>query len=523
MKRALTPAPEEGRKLAAASLLLVLPLPVIVAFFVGNGVLVPLGAVAALGVLGWLASRSATVAGDFALVAAMSAVPMLAAAVAAGHPWQLDMHMLFFVQLALVTVLSRVSLVLWCAALTAVHHLGLTILLPSLVYPTVDLLANIERTALHAVVVVMESAGLIVLVRNRNLMVERLEESAQQQMEHSRHAEEAQATSEANEALAHEMVDLLRDRLARLAQRDLTCQITRELDGPYEAMRSDFNAALEVLRATIAETAEAARTFHEEARALSSSTSDLSQRGERQAYDIANTTTTFSSMTESVRVTAEKAGEASRAASEANSRAERSREITGKAMEAMRSIETSSHEIARIINLIDDISFQTNLLALNAGVEASRAGESGKGFAVVAMEVQQLAQRTAEAASGIRDLIVESEDRVTEGVELVSNSIASLEAIRSEVHRVNGYNEEISARSADQSSSLNDMSRTVSAIDANTQSTAAMSEELTAMSDRIARAAQDLSARIGEFRVAAEAEEGQGWSAEHPADDTRAA
>jgi hypothetical protein len=57
----------------------------------------------------------------------------------------------------------------------------------------------------------------------------------------------------------------------------------------------------------------------------------------------------------------------------------------------MERIEQSSHQIANIIGVIDEIAFQTNLLELNAGVEAARAGEAGKGFAVVAQEVRELA------------------------------------------------------------------------------------------------------------------------------------
>ncbi len=65
-----------------------------------------------------------------------------------------------------------------------------------------------------------------------------------------------------------------------------------------------------------------------------------------------------------------------------------------------------SQEIGEIVELIGGISEQTNLLALNASLQAAAAGEAGRGFSLVAEEVQQLAERAAEASRAIGSLVV---------------------------------------------------------------------------------------------------------------------
>lgn len=128
--------------------------------------------------------------------------------------------------------------------------------------------------------------------------------------------------------------------------------------------------------------------------------------------------------------------------------------VVSQAIVAMSRIKDSSSRIGEITSVIDSISFQTNLLALNAAVEAARAGEAGKGFAVVAMEVRSLAQRSADAAKDISDIIEASAAEVEEGVRLVNSTGDALNGISDTIREVSQNVEQIARISSSQSENM---------------------------------------------------------------------
>jgi methyl-accepting chemotaxis protein len=167
----------------------------------------------------------------------------------------------------------------------------------------------------------------------------------------------------------------------------------------------------------------------------------------------------------------------------------------------MQDIHTSSRRINDIIGVIDGIAFQTNILALNAAVEAARAGEHGRGFAVVASEVRNLAQRSAQAAREIKDLIQVSVTNVAAGTELVDRAGATMNDIVSSVQRVTDVIGEITSAASEQSAEIEQVNAAIGTLDQMTQQNAALVEESSAASDSLREQAQRLKDIVSVFKI----------------------
>ncbi|OJU97536.1 globin-coupled sensor protein [Shinella sp. PSBB067] len=302
--------------------------------------------------------------------------------------------------------------------------------------------------------------------------------------------------------------------LKRVSDGDLTARITGPLPEAYEMLRQDFNHAISTLAGAIGNIGAGAGSIHLSAREIASASDDLAKRTERQAANLEETAAAVEEVTTTVRQTAQSANEANALVMAARDNAQRSGEVVEEAITAMGEIQASSAAIASIIEVIDEIAFQTNLLALNAGIEAARAGEAGRGFAVVASEVRALAQRCADAAKDIQNLIAKSHGQVEDGVRSVGEVAQSLRQIVSQVVEVSSVFNTIRASTAEQATGLQAVNQAVNAMDQITQQNAAMVEQANAASQALTAEAASIAAQLSAFRTGGTAQpaENSGYS-----------
>lgn len=234
---------------------------------------------------------------------------------------------------------------------------------------------------------------------------------------------------------------------------------------------------------------------------------DLSARTENQASALEETAASMEQLGSTVRQNADNAQAANQMAKNASDVAGRGGAVVSQVVDTMKGINDSSRQIADIIGVIDSIAFQTNILALNAAVEAARAGEQGRGFAVVAGEVRTLAQRSAEAAKEIKQLISASVQRVEQGSQLVDKAGTTMAEIVTAIGRVTDIMGEISAASREQSQGVAQVGEAVTQMDQTTQQNAALVEESAAAADSLQRQAKALVDSVAIFQLGSQAQQ----------------
>lgn len=184
--------------------------------------------------------------------------------------------------------------------------------------------------------------------------------------------------------------------------------------------------------------------------------------------------------------------------------------------QVIESVGRRGQEIGLILKVIQEVAEQTNLLALNAAIIAAQAGEHGRGFAVVAEEIRQLAERTAQSAKEIANLIAsfqsetgravtamqEGSRRVEEGSERSREAGRALEEILESARRSSAMVGAIAAATREQARGGEAISASVGTVREMVAQIKKATSEQTLASEQIMSAVENMREMAGHVKRA---------------------
>ncbi len=298
------------------------------------------------------------------------------------------------------------------------------------------------------------------------------------------------------------MMNEIGNILNSIADGNLTAESVKEhYPGDFKALQASLATITDKLNQTMSGIAQATSRVSEGSAEVASSGMALSQGSIQQASAVVELSGTLSDMDEDAKKTALLSEKTKTTVNNAGAQLQESRQHINELNEAMELITSTSGEIKKIIDTIDDIAAQTNILALNASVEAARAGEAGKGFAIVANEVRELAHKSDEAAKATMNLIQRSISAVSSGSEAVKEVTVSVTAVATLAGQVTEQMDRMAEAVERQTTSINQVNLAVSQISEVVQSNSAAAEESASTSEELSNQAAVLNQLVEGFTL----------------------
>lgn len=310
---------------------------------------------------------------------------------------------------------------------------------------------------------------------------------------------------------------------------DLTQRVDIKSKDELGVIATALNHMLDRFSSSIGEVSGATSQLASAAEEMSAITTQTTEGTQRQQVETSNVATAMNQMTATVQEVARNATEASEAANYAQQQTRSGDDVVKRsissinklasevegAVEVINKLESDSHNIGAVVDVITDIAEQTNLLALNAAIEAARAGEQGRGFAVVADEVRTLASRTQQSTEEIRSMVESlqaaskgaatvmnhSKDYASETVKLAQEAGSSLSSIAEAVKRITDMNHLIASSAEEQNAVADEINRNVTVISDIANETADGSNHVASASEQLAHLATELQAQVTQFKL----------------------
>ena len=233
-------------------------------------------------------------------------------------------------------------------------------------------------------------------------------------------------------------------------------------------------------------------TLENSASTMTNSMNNLAEKANEQAASLEETAAALEEITSITRNNTQNATKMATLGQVVKKSVLSGEELASKTASSMDEINEKVKAINSAITVIDQIAFQTNILSLNAAVEAATAGEAGKGFAVVAQEVRNLANRSAEAAKEIKNLVEEANIKTNDGKLISSDMIEGYKELNKNISETINIIEDVSAASKEQMLGIEQINQTVNILDRVTQENAFESNQIKEISQSVSTLAYEL-------------------------------
>ena len=286
----------------------------------------------------------------------------------------------------------------------------------------------------------------------------------------------------------------IEDSLQSYSNDDYTKQIeiSPKLKARMLSVMKGVNALGEALATTAKTNLSNGTTLDKNSDTMKSSMNNLASKANEQAASLEQTAAAVEEITSITRNNADNANKMAKLSSTVRSSVTNGRDLASKTAGSMDEINTQVSSINEAISVIDQIAFQTNILSLNAAVEAATAGEAGKGFAVVAGEVRNLANRSAQAAKEIKDLVENATNKASEGKVISDDMIKGYEELNTHINETIHIIENVSAASKEQMTGIEQINDTITMLDRVTQENASEATQISNIASDVSKMAKEL-------------------------------
>jgi len=212
----------------------------------------------------------------------------------------------------------------------------------------------------------------------------------------------------------------------------------------------------------------------------------LTNSSKEQTTSLKETVLTLEEITTAIQANTKSTIHMSNLAKDLDSSAKKGQNLAQETVKSMDDIALQVSSINEAIEIINQISFQTNILSLNAAVEAATAGEAGKGFAVVAGEVRNLANRSAQAAKEIKDIVEHAILKADEGKNIANNMIEGYSQLNENISNTLLTIQNVANASKKQETGILQINDVINSLDTSTQKNTQVASEISNISTSIA-------------------------------------